>query len=334
MSAIASPSPSQRYRFVVKSAEEAAGVIRERLGEQARVISVRQIGGEGLARFLRAPKLEVIAELPGAEPEPAPAMPAPREAATTAPREGRASADRISTVLEKAGLRHEFLSLIDQRPGWRDLRSLPLHSALAKAALLLRDAVPGRPVALGNRAAFFGSAGAGVTTALCKQLTADVFLKGRSACVMKLDADEPNSTEGLATFCEALGVPLLRSPAEILEVSDEATVYFDLPGGSQADSALERTMADLAIESRVLVVNAAYERELIQQAYARATRLGGTHVVFTHLDELSRCGKLWEFVLEGSLAPLFGSTGPNVAGDCERDLVDLLVRRTLGAARL
>ena len=53
----------KKYRLVVRSAEEAVRLIREKLGDQARVTSVRQVGGEGLKRFISSPKLEVIAEV-------------------------------------------------------------------------------------------------------------------------------------------------------------------------------------------------------------------------------------------------------------------------------
>jgi len=51
------PKVGDQYRFVVRSADEAVRILRERLGEKARVVSVRQVEGPGLARFLRAPKL-------------------------------------------------------------------------------------------------------------------------------------------------------------------------------------------------------------------------------------------------------------------------------------
>ena len=54
----------KRFRLTVKSAEEAVRVIREKLGDNARVLSVRQVGGEGLKKFISSPKLEVIAEIP------------------------------------------------------------------------------------------------------------------------------------------------------------------------------------------------------------------------------------------------------------------------------
>ena len=45
----------KKFRLVVRSAEEAVRVIREKLGDKAKVISVRQLGGEGLKRFISSP---------------------------------------------------------------------------------------------------------------------------------------------------------------------------------------------------------------------------------------------------------------------------------------
>ena len=57
----------KKFRLVVSSAEEAVRVIRDKLGDDAKVLSVKQIGGEGLKRFISSPKLEVIAEIPSQE---------------------------------------------------------------------------------------------------------------------------------------------------------------------------------------------------------------------------------------------------------------------------
>ena len=38
----------KKFRLVVSSAEEAVRVIREKLGDDAKVLSVKQFGGEGL----------------------------------------------------------------------------------------------------------------------------------------------------------------------------------------------------------------------------------------------------------------------------------------------
>ena len=52
----------KKFRLIVRSAE-AVRVIRDKLGDNAKVISVRQVGGEGLKRFISSPKLEVIAQI-------------------------------------------------------------------------------------------------------------------------------------------------------------------------------------------------------------------------------------------------------------------------------
>jgi flagellar biosynthesis protein FlhF len=372
-------TPGQKYKFIVKSAEEAASIIREKLGESAQVISVRQVEGEGLARFLKSPKLEIIAQVPSdpskSLPSPAPdpteqlqtqaeadedylaQEPSQRRKPTRArkargPQEPKRDdtdlvpeslvramfknlpTGRLWTILSKAGIPGEFLAQFGERPESRQLNEQPLQTAISHFAMLMRDRAPSRSLALSNRVAFFGSPGSGSTTALCKQLASDIFLRGRQACVMKLEAEEPNSSEGLAMFCEALGVQLLRTRGELKKLDEDTNLYFDIPGmvltGKNVRH-LQKTFDELGIESRVLVVNAAYERQLIQEAYTRAGSLGATHVVFTHVDEIPRCGKLWEFVLDDGLVPLFASTGQNIAADFDRHIIDLLVRRTLSA---
>lgn len=371
-------TPGQKYKFIVKSAEEAASIIREKLGETAQVISVRQVEGEGLARFLKSPKLEIIAQIPKQESLPAsipeetanPNTPLPdadedfassdstQRRRSARQRRPKTSAEpkreetdfvpeslvramfknlptgRLWTILSKAGIPGEFLAQFGERPESRHLSEQPLQTAISHFAMLMRDRAPSRSLALSNRVAFFGSPGSGSTTALCKQLASDIFLRGRQACVMKLEADEPNSSEGLAMFCEALGVPLLRTRDELRKLDEDTSLYFDIPGmvlTGKNIRHLQKTFDELGIESRVLVVNAAYERQLIQEAYTRGGSLGATHVVFTHVDEIPRCGKLWEFVLDDGLVPLFASTGQNIAGDFDRHIIDLLVRRTLSA---
>ena len=59
--------PGKKYRFVVKSAEEAVRVIQERMGGKGRVLSVKQLDGQGLSRFLNSPRLEVVSHIPVAE---------------------------------------------------------------------------------------------------------------------------------------------------------------------------------------------------------------------------------------------------------------------------
>jgi flagellar biosynthesis protein FlhF len=126
-----------------------------------------------------------------------------------------------------------------------------------------------------------------------------------------------------------------RFPAATEPVTPGGFVYFDLPGISLRDPPANRPIAEFLdaekIADRVLVINAAYDHAALRSAYAAARDLGGTHVVFTHLDEVTQWGRLWDYLLDGALEPLFLSTGPSLTGDCERDVFGGLVRRTLAA---
>lgn len=57
------------YRLVVRSAEEAVQTIRDKFGSEAKVISVKQVEGQGIAGLFTRPKLEVLVQTGGPEPE-------------------------------------------------------------------------------------------------------------------------------------------------------------------------------------------------------------------------------------------------------------------------
>jgi len=52
-------------------------------------------------------------------------------------------------------------------------------------------------------------------------------------------------------------------------------------------------------------------------------------VIFTHLDETPQWGRLWDYLIESELEPLFLSTGPSLTGDYEPEAAQALARRTL-----
>jgi flagellar biosynthesis protein FlhF len=49
------------HTFIVESATEAVGLIRNKLGPDAVVLNVRKLPGEGVSKLWRKPKLEVLA---------------------------------------------------------------------------------------------------------------------------------------------------------------------------------------------------------------------------------------------------------------------------------
>jgi flagellar biosynthesis protein FlhF len=341
-------APGACYRFTVASADEAAALIRERLGPGARVLSVRSVPASGL-RFWGAPRLEVVAQLdpapaeePVAAPAPAlalaaPAFAGPRAASGRPEIPARAGRVPLQDLLRRSGLSEVALGRLQSAPFWAEVAAAPLHRGLVEIGRHLRREADRRaPRAPLTRAAFLGTAGSGRTTALCKWLGAEVFRHGRLGHVVTTEFDRPNPPGPLPVFCEALGVPMARFPASTRPSVAGGFVYLDLPGLSLREPAdnvpLARFLDREGIAQRVLVLNAAYDHATLRASYAAGRALGATHLVFTHLDEVAQWGRLWDYLFDGALEPLFLATGPSLTGDCEEDVCGALVRRTLSPA--
>ena len=322
-------------------------VLRERLGEHARVVSVRQVEGTGLARFLQAPKLEVIAE----KVPPPVTVHGAVDADGTKGTQGTEGTDAIpgvpaitaieplpaggplSRLLHAGGVSPQIIGRIRSDPEWPAFEALAPGAALTRIGMMLRAQFRTRPHrALGNRVAFLGSPGAGTTSALCKWLATEVFVRQRRGVVLKLDLDRANPGDALAVFCEALGVACVRSIPDVPTLAHDQSLFIDVPGivpGRDEEAAeLTAALGPLFTTARVMVINAAYDTALIKRSYAFAARADCTHVAFTHLDELTHWGKLWDFLLGSNLTPLFLSTGPNIAGDFDENVFDAALART------
>lgn len=345
------------YKLVVRSTEEAVKTIREQLGERARVLSVRQIPGQGLAGLLGRPRLEVIAQLPVEEspgetlppstPAQAPlgdtlARTKPGVAArgddfstSRSPRVARDVPAGLGDLLRRSGFSAGLVGRLEAAPEMSGHEAKPLHRVLVDVGATLGAAARKRaPRALPARAAFLGSPGSGRTTALCKWLAHEMFSRNRTGRVLKAEFDRPNPSEGLGVFCEALGLVLEHaSPDGPIPVDGDRFAYVDMPALSvrraQDNRQLHRFLDTAGIDGRVLVLNALYDISLLRETYAVGRDLGATHVVFTHLDELEHWGRLWDFLIEGELSPLFLSTGSGLTGDLVPDVVTAVMRRTL-----
>lgn len=347
---MSAPSPRLApgaYKFTVKSIEQAVTLIREKLGPSARVLSVRAVEPTGLKKFFTSPKLEVIAQIDAPSATSLATADTPLIAVSSElalPTESAPAArSRLAPLpaslglvglLRRSGITETALTRLQAGVNWEELNTLPLHRALAETSRLLRTQAEARPSrAPLSRAAFLGAPGVGRTTALCKWLSQEVFRRARLGHVVSVEFDRPNPLGPLPIFAEAMGVPLAHFPCGTEAAVPNGFVYFDLPGMSPrrpADNAPLAAFLDRErINERVLVLNAAYDRASLRDAYSAGRDLGATHLVFTHLDEVPQWGKLWDYLFDESIEPLFLGTGPSLASDCEEDAAGAIMRRTL-----
>ena len=348
----ATPEVQDReMRFIVHSAEEAVRKVRESLGPDAKVVSVQQVRGSGLQRFLAAPRLEIIARAPETvekaappEPEPKPEPPPQPEGTESPPQEKSGSLPVAGTGEEKeanltcrkflarAGIPEVVAGRLEGAREWREIGDMDVREGLHQAVQWLRKYKNGRGVdRVPARAAFLGGPGAGKTTALCKLLAREVFLNGRTPTVLRLEVDKPHLDDGLPLYCEVLGIPCARSVAEV-DPRKEENLYVDLPGFSlrekKEQDRIGEALDELGLSERILVLNAAYEEAIMRKFRRVGHRLHARHHILTHIDELESFGKLWEFLLDPEVQVLFFSDGQNVAGDRVEDPFGYLLERT------
>lgn len=362
---------SATYRLVVRSAEEAVQTIQAQWGGQAKVVSVRQMPGQGLSALFGRPRLEVIArvgdgpaveavasgqgmirvgasasraEVPSAFPEPDADSAVDGRAGAEETRDRVERADELPSlteVLRRAGFTETLRARLQLAPEWQAARHGPLHRQVVAVGNALRvlAEVP-RTDLVTDRVAFLGTAGSGRTTALAKWIAARVASGEAVDRVVQWSDGEtvPHVLRqaALAARTSVVTVPFGRRVDDAR--SGGTTLALDCAAFSVTDEAqramLRRGLDHERIATRVLVLNALYDLGTLQRMAGAGRELGATHVVFTHLDELCEWGRLWDLLIEGELSPLFLSTGPAHDHGREDDVVAAVLRRTVpGAGR-
>ncbi|MGK0237894.1 MAG: flagellar biosynthesis GTPase FlhF [Candidatus Pelagisphaera sp.] len=400
-------SEAMQIKIVADSAGEAVKAIQEKFGGAAKVLSVTQLEAEGLKRFMKKPRLQILVEVPRSSLEskakaessvpPSPeaskptakkgdnelifqkeekiaqsepvaskpkkpienlysdsgsksyfsdmeksdvaAMEAPLGTAANPVRSGTMEhIERAVSMLRSVGFDDSLIERIRYELNFSSIGDLPTMEIYSRICDWLRSRFPkDKQEMVGERRAFIGGCGVGKTAALCKVLSADVFVNGLEPAVLKIDGSIPNPSDGLEAFCDIVGVPLYRSMEEAMEDPERRPLYLDLPGVNFADAAsvaeCSQILEEMEVDECVVVVNAAYETELIAESIAVGNRMGAKCVVFSHMDEARRAGKLWKFALNGGSRPLFFSYGPNPAGDYTMDPYSYLLEKTFPQGR-
>ena len=298
--------------FTAENAQAAVRIVQQNLGPDAVIVNVRQLPAQGFSRLInRNGHIEVTACVPQAE--------APRHSVPAGSDDYVPFQDHVEDTahsprpehrwrsvawLESLGLAAEFADRLEKKLSATH-GAVPPPSPIAEWNLV-RDTLaafwraPQRAVENSNRPhVFIGPAGAGKTTAICKWLTSAVLRGEQRARVWRLDGETVNTSEFLTLHCELLGVPVERfwNGAEVAENFQ----LVDLPGVEPHDAAglkkLREQLQSLPAPHVHLVLNAAYDTEILFEQFHAFAPFLPEDLIFTHLDEEHRRVKLWNFVL-------------------------------------
>jgi flagellar biosynthesis protein FlhF len=349
------------FSFTADSAADAVTQIRAQLGADAVVLHVRKLPAEGLSRLWQNPRIEVLACLPEdkvRQEDPIaelrqeiaelrhqrpsayePLPPGANSAFACGSASKIESKWRVGSVLEEMGIlpshSHTIIEALQIRCGDDPPESPGKELGLMRSIMAEFWRSPSTLAGGSPFHIFVGAAGVGKTTVLSKWLTQSVLLEGKSASVWRLDGQTANTAESLDVYGEILGVEVERTWS-MHEANTPSEIRFvDLPGVDWTEpSAVDRLrhLITSLPESQVhLVLNAAYEVPLLLAQIRAFAAIAPSDLCFTHLDEETRWGKLWNFVLGTNYSIRFLSAGQNIPGNFQEASVDKLFMSQLSA---
>jgi flagellar biosynthesis protein FlhF len=180
---------------------------------------------------------------------------------------------------------------------------------------------------------FIGSPGSGKTTVLSKLLAQRVLIENLPARVFRLDGARANTAESLSVYCEILDVPVERCRADVSSSRLTETNFVDLPGVSANDSeGLKNLAAQIAAFPGAqihLTLNAAYETNTLLNQLRAFSTFAISSLIFTHLDEEQKGGKLLNFCFGNKFPMTYFSAGQNVPGDLVPASIEKILSRVI-----
>ena len=164
-----------------------------------------------------------------------------------------------------------------------------------------------------------GGRGVGKTTCICKWLTREVLKERRRVEVMRLGAHGDKGDE-LGLVCDALKVAVRGARDELRT----RTGFIDVPGVDWRDEAAVKGLRDevnrtlgIGKYEVYVVLNAAYEREVLRNQLRAFSVFDVKDLIFTHGDEVT--GERWrEIAKESGYSVAYVSGGWEVPGAWEQ----------------
>lgn len=182
---------------------------------------------------------------------------------------------------------------------------------------------------------FAGPPGSGKSSAMCKWLTHHRLVKNGKVRAFQLNTQKPHlNSDQLALHCDILGIPLERYCPETRRPAEKGEAWFvDLPGDNHHDPtnllATRNLLAEFDRPEIHLVLNIAYESPIFLGQMMPILKAGMSisSLIFTHLDEEPRWGKMWNAVFAASLPVSHFSVGQNIPGDFMRAGSEWVIRQ-------
>jgi flagellar biosynthesis GTPase FlhF len=185
----------------------------------------------------------------------------------------------------------------------------------------------------GQRIALVGPPGVGKTLTLCKLIAQEVFTLGQKPAVIKLDGEQSGGQDVLGVFCNILGISLFQEGVDqYMSYDTQQKMLFDHEGinffDHDAVNSCNAKLDQWSVDTRMLVINALYDTDFLNQCFSKITDLKLTHCIFTHLDEATQSNKLWQYVLKGRLSPYCLSFGQSLTADFTPHVLPYLLNKT------
>ena len=246
----------------------------------------------------------------------------------------------IAKLLERGGFSENYARSLAKRidsgdslkNAWRELRGLLLDDISTGHDEILRD---------GGAVTLIGPTGVGKTTTIAK-LAAHFAMKfgADEVALITTDHYRIGAYDQLQTYGRIMGCPVKSvsemsdMPEVLYQFRNRRLVLIDTAGMGQRDERLgeelDRLMSSAQVPvSAYLVIPATAQRRVLDDTYARFSRVDLSGAIITKTDESMSLGDAIGVCIENGLPVSYVTTGQRVPEDLEAASADVLVQAVL-----
>jgi flagellar biosynthesis protein FlhF len=174
---------------------------------------------------------------------------------------------------------------------------------------------------------FLGPTGVGKTTTLAKLAARYAMEQKLAVGLITMDTYRIAATEQLNVYARILGLPLEVASEQdafqqaLQRFDDKDVILVDTPGKSRTDKDYFTLLQDLITGNRDvetnLLLSLTSSRENMMDVVLRYNKLDCDQIIFTKMDECTRCGFLYDVIEQAGRPVSYVTTGQNVPQDIE-----------------